>query len=80
MSRAGASSSTWNPCAAAGLGPLFERFLRLKEKLEKEGLFDPDAKRPLPEYPRQIGILTRWPQPPCATSSPASEGAIRRSR
>jgi exodeoxyribonuclease VII large subunit len=42
----------------AGLGPLFERFLRLKEKLEKEGLFDPDAKRPLPEYPRQIGIVT----------------------
>jgi exodeoxyribonuclease VII large subunit len=42
----------------AGLGPLFERFLRLKEKLEQEGLFDQDAKRPLPEYPRQIGIVT----------------------
>jgi exodeoxyribonuclease VII large subunit len=42
----------------AGLGPLFERFLRLKEKLEQEGLFDPGAKRPLPEYPRQIGIVT----------------------
>jgi len=42
----------------AGLGPLFERFLRLKEKLEKEGLFDPAAKRPLPAYPRQIGVVT----------------------
>jgi exodeoxyribonuclease VII large subunit len=42
----------------AGLGPLFERFLRLKEKLEKEGLFAPEAKRPIPEYPRQIGVVT----------------------
>ena len=42
----------------AGLGPLFERFLKLKEKLEKEGLFDAGAKRPLPEYPRRIGIVT----------------------
>ena len=42
----------------AGLGPLYERFLRLKEKLGKEGLFDAAAKRPLPEYPRQIGVVT----------------------
>jgi exodeoxyribonuclease VII large subunit len=42
----------------AGLGPLFERFLRLKEKLEREGLFDAAAKRPLPAYPRQIGVVT----------------------
>jgi len=42
----------------AGLGPLFERFLRLKEKLQKEGLFDPAAKRPIPEYPKQIGVVT----------------------
>jgi exodeoxyribonuclease VII large subunit len=42
----------------AGLGPLFERFLRLKEKLEKEGLFDPAAKRPIPDYPKQIGVVT----------------------
>jgi exodeoxyribonuclease VII large subunit len=42
----------------AGLGPLFERFLRLKEKLEKEGLFKPAAKRPIPEYPKQIGVVT----------------------
>src|SRR5690242_13586916 len=30
----------------AGLGPLYERFLKLKEKLEREGLFDPAAKKP----------------------------------
>jgi exodeoxyribonuclease VII large subunit len=42
----------------AGLGPLYERFLRLKEKLEREGVFDPAAKRPLPPYPRTIGVIT----------------------
>jgi len=42
----------------AGLGPLYEKFLRLKERLEKEGLFDPAAKRPLPEHPVQIGVVT----------------------
>ena len=42
----------------AGLGPLYERFLRLKEKLGKEGLFDAAAKRPLPEHPRRIGVVT----------------------
>ena len=42
----------------AGLGPLYERFLRLKDKLEREGLFDPAAKRPLPRHPRAIGIIT----------------------
>jgi exodeoxyribonuclease VII large subunit len=42
----------------AGLGPLYERFLRLKEKLAEEGLFDAAVKRPLPEHPRQIGVVT----------------------
>ena len=42
----------------AGLGPLYERFLRLKESLEREGLFDPAAKRALPAYPRAIGVIT----------------------
>jgi exodeoxyribonuclease VII large subunit len=42
----------------AGMGPLYERFLRLKEKLGAEGLFDPAAKRPLPRFPRCIGIVT----------------------
>ena len=42
----------------AGMGPLYERFLRVKEKLESEGLFDPRLKRPLPEFPRCVGIVT----------------------
>src|SRR5438874_9428467 len=42
----------------AGLGPLYERFLRLKERLEREGLFDPATKRALPPYPRTIGVIT----------------------
>jgi exodeoxyribonuclease VII large subunit len=42
----------------AGAGALFEAFLRLKEKLAREGLFDPVAKRPLPRFPRAIGIVT----------------------
>src|SRR5438034_10291456 len=42
----------------AGLGPLYERFLRLKEKLEREGLFDPAVKRALPPHPRTVGIVT----------------------
>jgi len=42
----------------AGLGPLYERFLKLKEKLEREGLFDAAAKRELPPYPRTVGVVT----------------------
>lgn len=42
----------------AGVGNLFEAFLRLKEKLEAEGLFDPARKRPLPLFARTIGIVT----------------------
>ncbi len=42
----------------AGLGPLYERFLRLKAKLEREGLFDAAAKRACPAHPHSIGVLT----------------------
>jgi len=42
----------------AGLGALYEAFLRLRDKLEREGLFEPSAKRPLPAYPRAIGVVT----------------------
>lgn len=43
---------------ADGTGNLFEAFLRLKQKLEAEGLFDPAIKRALPRYPRRIGVVT----------------------
>ena len=39
----------------AGLGPLYERFLRVKEKLEREGVFDAGQKRELPTHTRAIG-------------------------
>jgi exodeoxyribonuclease VII large subunit len=42
----------------AGLGPLYERFLKLKEKLAAEGLFDERLKRALPAHPRTLGIVT----------------------
>ena len=42
----------------AGLGSLFEAFVALKAKLEAEGLFDPEQKRPLPLYPRAVGVVT----------------------
>jgi exodeoxyribonuclease VII large subunit len=42
----------------AGLGALYEAFERLKAKLGKEGLFDPERKRPLPRFPRAIGVVT----------------------
>ena len=42
----------------AGEGALFEQFLRLKAKLEAEGLFDPARKRPIPAHVRGIGVVT----------------------
>lgn len=42
----------------AGQGTLFEQFLVLKEKLEREGLFDPARKRPLVAMPRAVGVVT----------------------
>lgn len=42
----------------AGAGALFEQFLRLKARLEAEGLFAAERKRELPRYPRRIGVVT----------------------
>jgi len=42
----------------AGSGELFQAFLRLKAKLEEEGLFDPVRKRELPDWPAVIGVVT----------------------
>jgi len=42
----------------AGQGSLFEEFLRLKAKLEAQGLFDARRKRALPLMPRAIGLVT----------------------
>lgn len=42
----------------AGEGWLYQEFMRLKARLEEEGLFAPERKRPLPEWPARIGIVT----------------------
>lgn len=41
-----------------GEGLLYQEFLRLKARLEAEGLFEPQRKRPIPRWPARIGIVT----------------------
>ncbi len=41
-----------------GQGDLYRQFEELKARLDAEGLFDPARKRPLPAFPRQIGVVT----------------------
>ena len=42
----------------AGVGNLYEAFIKLKSRLASEGLFDQERKRELPVFPRTIGIVT----------------------
>ena len=42
----------------AGAGALYERFVRLRQRLEAEGLFDAARKRALPPHPRSVGVVT----------------------
>lgn len=42
----------------SGRGALLEKFEKLKEKLQKEGLFDASRKRPIPMLPQHIGVVT----------------------
>jgi exodeoxyribonuclease VII large subunit len=42
----------------AGLGELQLAFEKLKQKLKDEGFFDPSHKKPIPDFPRRIGIVT----------------------
>ena len=41
-----------------GIGNLYLEYEKLKNKLKAEGLFDLEHKRPIPKYPRKIGIIT----------------------
>ncbi|MEE9489370.1 MAG: exodeoxyribonuclease VII large subunit [Thermoplasmata archaeon] len=41
-----------------GVGELYQKFLRLKKLLETEGLFAEEHKKPLPEFPVKIGVVT----------------------
>lgn len=41
-----------------GMGDLYQRFLLLKQNLQEEGLFDPAIKRPIPQFPEEIALIT----------------------
>ncbi len=41
-----------------GIGDIALRFQQTKEKLERDGLFDPESKRTIPEFPKKIGVVT----------------------
>ena len=43
---------------AQGIGESYAKFLALKEKLEKEGLFSSRFKKPIPKYPETVGVIT----------------------
>ena len=45
----------WRP---AGVGSLYEAFLKLKAKLEDEGLFAPERKKPIPRFVRRVVLVT----------------------
>ncbi len=42
----------------SGIGELLLKFEKLKKKLAEKGLFDESRKRPIPEFPRKVGIIT----------------------
>jgi len=47
-----------NEITPDGVGDLYVAFEQLKEKLHKEGLFDEHNKKPIPEFPRTIAVIT----------------------
>lgn len=56
--RDGAYQLYCDALAPDGVGDLHVAFEQLKEKLWKEGLFDESHKKPLPEFPREIAVIT----------------------
>ena len=42
-----------------GLGSLYEAYEKLKKQLESEGLFDASHKKPIPKFPKTVGVVTR---------------------
>ena len=56
--RDGAYQLNCTAMAMDGVGDLYAAFEQLKQKLAAQGLFDPAHKKPLPQYPGTIGIIT----------------------
>ncbi len=57
-----------------GVGDLYRQFEELKAKLESEGLFAPERKRPIPAFPKKIGIVTS----PTAAAYQDMQNVLRR--
>ena len=57
-----------------GIGSLYLAFEQLKEKLEREGLFRAELKRPLPLIPRRVGVVRH--QPMAFRSKRVADGAV----
>src|SRR5690606_16630929 len=57
-----------------GIGDLYAQFERLKARLDMEGLFDPARKRPIPYFPRRIGVGTS----PAAAAFQDVQNVLRR--
>ena len=45
-------------CKKSGTGDLFQKYLELKEKLEREGFFSESTKKSITKYPKAIGVIT----------------------
>jgi len=56
--RDGAYQLYCSAMAMDGIGDLYAAFEQLKAKLSAKGMFDPAYKKPIPKYPRRIGIVT----------------------
>lgn len=60
--------------AVGGVGDLYRQFEELKAKLDAEGLFDTERKRPIPAFPKKIGIVTS----PTAAAYQDMQNVLRR--
>ena len=56
--RGGTYSLSIRHVEAAGEGDLAAEFRRIRDKLEKEGLFDKKYKKPIPQFPYRVGVVT----------------------
>ncbi|MBR4074853.1 MAG: exodeoxyribonuclease VII large subunit, partial [Firmicutes bacterium] len=56
--RGGSYSLNVNHIEVSGLGDLQIAFQQLKDKLQREGLFDAIYKKPLPPYPQKVAVVT----------------------
>ena len=64
----------------AGIGALYEKFAQLKARLDAAGWFAESRKRPLPAYPRRIGIVTEGLSAPLRALVPPHVDAVHQHR